>query len=251
MTETPSRVASLSLRVGGVGIAAYAIGPALIQVGLVAPLAGFRIFGLGLLCGVVALILAGIGLLRTRAGSGRSGRGRALAGAAIGALLVGVLLVSNGSGLSVPPINDITTDPADPPTFVAALTLEPNRGRDMSYPGASFRAQQEAAYPGLAPLRLEDPPEVAFQRAARVARELGWEIILEDPSTGRLEAFEQTSVFRFVDDVAIRVRPSGTGAVIDVRSKSRDGRGDIGANAARIERFAARIAGDAPAVASD
>jgi uncharacterized protein (DUF1499 family) len=40
-----------------------------------------------------------------------------------------------------------------------------------------------------------------------------------------------------VDDIRVRVRPSGEGSVVDVRSKSRVGRGDVGANAARIRAF--------------
>jgi uncharacterized protein (DUF1499 family) len=35
----------------------------------------------------------------------------------------------------------------------------------------------------------------------------------------------------------VRVRPEGSGSRVDVRSKSRDGKGDLGANAKRIERF--------------
>jgi len=40
-----------------------------------------------------------------------------------------------------------------------------------------------------------------------------------------------------VDDISVRVRESGGGAVVDIRSKSRDGKGDMGANAARIRAF--------------
>ena len=43
-----------------------------------------------------------------------------------------------------------------------------------------------------------------------------------------------SSIFLFVDDIAVRVRPAGKGAVVDLRSKSRLGRGDLGANAAHI-----------------
>ena len=51
------------------------------------------------------------------------------------------------------------------------------------------------------------------------------------------EALATTRVFRFVDDVAVRVRRGGGGSVIDVRSTSRVGRSDLGANAARIRAF--------------
>jgi uncharacterized protein (DUF1499 family) len=58
-----------------------------------------------------------------------------------------------------------------------------------------------------------------------------------DPAAGTLEANETTRLFHFVDDVVVRVRPSDGGSVVDVRSKSRDGRGDMGVNAKRIRAF--------------
>jgi uncharacterized protein (DUF1499 family) len=51
------------------------------------------------------------------------------------------------------------------------------------------------------------------------------------------EATDITPTFRFVDDFTVRVRPSGSGSEIDVRSKSRDGQGDLGTNARRIRKF--------------
>jgi len=47
---------------------------------------------------------------------------------------------------------------------------------------------------------------------------------------------------RFHDDFAVRVRPDDGGAVVDMRSKSRDGKGDLGANAERIRSFLVDIA---------
>ena len=44
-------------------------------------------------------------------------------------------------------------------------------------------------------------------------------------------------MFHFVDDISVRIRPAAGGSRIDIRSKSRDGQGDIGANAARIRTF--------------
>jgi len=62
-----------------------------------------------------------------------------------------------------------------------------------------------------------------------------------DAAGGRLEAYDVTSIFGFVDDVVVRVRPAEGGSVVDVRSRSRDGKGDVGANAARIRAFRAEI----------
>ena len=72
---------------------------------------------------------------------------------------------------------------------------------------------------------------------------LGWELIGNDPVTGRIEAFERTTLFGFIDDVVIRVAATPEGTRIDVRSKSRIGGGDVGANAARIQRFVAEYNG--------
>lgn len=204
---------------------------------MLAPFVGFRVFLLGVLLGLLALLLGLVGLWRTRSATGREGRGRAGAGAGLGALLVGVVLVANAGASSLPPINDITTDPDDPPTFVAIAELEPNRDRDLGYPGAAFASRQRAAYSDLAPLHLDSSPAEALEQATEVARALGWEIVAVDPPSGRLEAVQVSTVFRFVDDIVVRVRPATQGAIVDVRSKSRDGRGDLGVNAARIRTF--------------
>jgi uncharacterized protein (DUF1499 family) len=75
----------------------------------------------------------------------------------------------------------------------------------------------------------------------RAAESLGWQMTYDNQEAGTLEATETSRIFRFVDDISIRVRPDGTGSVIDVRSKSRVGRGDMGANARRIEAFRQKL----------
>jgi uncharacterized protein (DUF1499 family) len=115
----------------------------------------------------------------------------------------------------------------------------------MAYP-ADFAAQQRAAYPDLAPISLKAPPGEALERARRAAESLGWEVAEVRPpqnedGEGRIEAHEVSGVFRFVDDVVVRVRPAPGGSRVDVRSKSRVGRGDMGANAGRIRAFRAAL----------
>ena len=115
----------------------------------------------------------------------------------------------------------------------------------MSYP-ADFVLQVRSAYPDLAPLRLESAPDAALERAVAAAESLGWQIAARDAGAGAFYARDVTGIFRFVDDVAVRVRPDGDGSKIDVRSKSRDGQGDLGANAARIRALLSTIEGSAP-----
>ena len=151
--ETPSRVATLASHLGVAAVLAVALGPLAIQLGALSPYVGFRLFLLGGLCGLLALVLGMIGLRRTRATSGREGRGRALRGAVIGAVIVALIAGAAGSGGSVPAINDITTNPDDPPVFAHARTAAGQRGRDICYP-SDFAAQQRAGYPDLAPIRV-------------------------------------------------------------------------------------------------
>ena len=110
-------------------------------------------------------------------------------------------------------------------------------GRNMSYP-PEFKDQVREAYPDLEPIRLTTTPGQSYERAIAVAEELGWEIVARSDERFVFDAQDTTALFRFVDDVAVRVVADGSGSKVDVRSKSRDGQGDVGANAARIRRFA-------------
>lgn len=116
---------------------------------------------------------------------------------------------------AVPPINDIATDAQD------------KRQRD--------------AYPDIQPILLAAPKEKAFERAAAAAQAMGWEIVARDAVAGRIEAVDTTLWFGFKDDVTVRVVSVPAGSRVDVRSRSRVGRSDIGTNAKRIRGFRAEL----------
>jgi len=64
-----------------------------------------------------------------------------------------------------------------------------------------------------------------------------WNVVAEDPNGLTIEAVSTSNLFRFQDDVVLRVRPDGSGSKVDMRSKSRDGKGDMGVNTARIRSY--------------
>jgi uncharacterized protein (DUF1499 family) len=138
---------------------------------------------------------------------------------------------------SLPMIHDITTDTADPPQFVDVVPLRANAPNPVDYPGDEVASQQSVAYPDIQPLDLSLAADLAFERALQTARELGWEIVSAEPAAGRIEATATTFWFGFKDDVVIRIAPAGGGSRLDIRSKSRVGRSDVGANAERIRNF--------------
>ncbi len=145
------------------------------------------------------------------------------------------------SARQVPPIHDITTDTVDPPAFVALREVRARYPNPSDYPGEEVARQQREAYPDLDTLRLAEPAERGFERALDAAREMGWEIAAVDPEDGRIEATATTFWYGFRDDVVIRVRADNAESLVDVRSVSRVGRSDAGANAQRIRSYLERL----------
>ena len=198
--------------------------------------------GLGLF--VVAALLAGIGalfsvvsLLRRRGGL------VAAIAAAAGVAAFAVPMASVVTGRAVPPINDITTDPANPPVFV--MITAAMRGADavpLSY-DPSFAAQQTAAYPEVKPLIVASPPEDVYPKMLAAAEAMGWAIVSSDQASGRIEATATVPWWGFKDDIVVVMSPDGSGTRVDVRSKSRVGKSDLGVNAARIQEYLGKIAG--------
>jgi uncharacterized protein (DUF1499 family) len=208
---------------------ALVVGPLIAHFGVVRPLAGFGVFALG---GIVSLLVGLASLVQLV-----RGRGLKVGGAL--AVLTGVIffaIAQRGSGY--PHINDFTTDLADPPTFSFAAGLPANAGRDMSYP-PDFAAIQRECCAELRPAKVTGTPRDVYERVLRVSSETpAWRVTRADAAAGVVEAVATTAVFHFEDDIVIRVRPDADGTTrVDIRSKSRDGKGDIGANTTRIRQF--------------
>src|SRR5215831_13176281 len=156
-TVQTSRVARVAGSLGVAALVLFAAGPLGIQLGVLEPFAGFQMFLLGGLLGLLALASGVLGLFFTRPAAYREGRSRALVGTALGALVTAAILMGARGGRGVPAINDITTNPENPPAFAS----DPwKHGRDMKYP-AGFAELQRAGYPDLAPIVVPLPPAAA------------------------------------------------------------------------------------------
>jgi uncharacterized protein (DUF1499 family) len=89
---------------------------------------------------------------------------------------------------------------------------------------------------------------ISFERVWQAARTVAgtkmrrWRIVEEDDYEGIIRAEATTLVFRFVDDVQIRVFLDPDAQTrVDMYSASRKGVGDLGTNARRIGRFMHRL----------
>lgn len=231
-----SRLSQLAIAIATVSALLFAGMPLISKMGALPSRVSFPLFLLGGLLGLVALLLSLIALYTTRRARGRAGRGLAWGAFVLGVAVLGGIATAAGSGAGLPPINDITTDFADPPQFAALAREGPNAGRDMSYPGEFYSAQIKF-YTDLKPIHADANPSETFERVKRAMEGFGWKIVAADTAAGTIEATDTSRIFRFVDDVVVRIRPDAGGSRVDVRSKSREGKGDLGANAARIRRL--------------
>jgi hypothetical protein len=190
-----------------------------------------------------ALLFAGLAILLAFAGfvviwrQGRSGLGRALLGLLLGLMLLAYPGYLATRAMKLPPISDISTDAANPPRFDALARMRPPERLD--YPGSAAAALQRKAYPDIAPLELDVPIKTAYDAALALVTKRKWAIAdARPPGPGRrealIEATARTPIMGFRDDVVIRMVPLGQGTHIDMRSASRVGTHDFGANASRI-----------------
>lgn len=248
--EPVSKLAAWSGRLGVFALAVAALSVIILRSGLLEIVPALATFA-------AALIFAGLAILLAFAGfiviwrQGLSGLGYALLGLLLGLLLLAYPSYLGYRATKLPAITDITTDPANPPRFDVLARLRP-RGR-TEYPGAATAERQRAAYSDIVPLQLAVPPKAAYDIALALATKRKWLLVDSRPPAGRrdgvIEAVTRTPIMGFRDDVVIRVSPLRDGARVDLRSASRYGTHDFGANAARLRSLLEDIddaAGAAP-----
>ncbi len=93
-------------------------------------------------------------------------------------------------------------------------------------------------YPDIKPHVYRAGADQVFDAALHAVHRMPrWSLVSHQPATGEIRAEASTLVWRFVDDILIRVRVRAGDAVVEVRSSSRVGRGDFGQNARNIRSF--------------
>ena len=225
---------------------------------------------------VVALVLAGIALLdcwlRGAAGGWKAIRAMALAGLVTTPFLLGVIrYVGN------PSVSDVSTDPLDPPDLTAVSTLPAPTPADLAtrrYDAAIERVAgnvrtalnelgwtetgstladdrgtgapiQPADASGAIPvpvMRAPTPEQLALiEQAQQAEREAIAAERREEQAVLVLTATILSPVLHLPSDVVIRLRDDGERTTLDLRSRSREGRHDLGRNAALIRTFLAAL----------
>lgn len=114
--------------------------------------------------------------------------------------------------------NDFTTTYSDPPLFNSVESDLSSIANDES----------------LSPLYLDLESDQALLIVKEIAAKRWFVSATEE---NRVLAVATTRIFRFKDDVVVEVRPEERGSSVHMRSRSRVGKWDMGANSSRIKKF--------------
>lgn len=137
-----------------------------------------------------------------------------------------------------PPIHDITTNIENPPAFEKIIALRSDSPNPHEYLGGETSDMQREFYTDLQPIVLNKSSETVFNRAVSLAESREWTLVSANRENLKIEATEKLPWFGFKDDVVIRLQPQDENrTLVDMRSKSRIGRSDLGLNAYRIQQF--------------
>jgi uncharacterized protein (DUF1499 family) len=234
--EPTSRLAIWARRCAFFSLAAAFLSVLIVRSGILEIVPALATFAGALLFAVIGIVLA-FGAFIVIWKDGINGAGHAFAAIGIGAALIAYPGYLGYRAYKLPMINDITTDPIDPPRFDVLSRLRP-RGTSQ-YAGLYAAELQHKAYPDIEPLSVNVSAKTAYDTAMAVIVRRKWRVVVDRPPQpprrdGQIEAVARTAIMGFRDDVSLRVRPDEDGARIDVRSASRYGRHDFGTNAARI-----------------
>lgn len=234
--EPTSRLATWARRCALFSLVATLLAIVIVRAGLLEIVPALATLAGALVFAALAIVLA-LGAFIVIWKDGIAGGGRAFVAALIGIALLAYPTYLGVRAYRLPMINDVTTDPIDPPRFDVVARLRP-RGT-VEYAGLYAAEQQRAAYPDIEPLTVATTPQIAYEAAIGVINKRKWRVVVDRPPQpgrrdGQIEAVARTAILGFRDDVVLRVRPAREGARIDARSASRYGRHDLGTNASRL-----------------
>ncbi|MGV1015536.1 MAG: DUF1499 domain-containing protein, partial [Methyloceanibacter sp.] len=147
--------------------------------------------------------------------------------------------------VTLPALTEVETTPGEPLNFKVLNTMRPADANPLAPPDGAHAEEQEQAYPDIGPVALERAAPSVFSIVQEAIERLGWTVVLSEPpgetGVGTIEASTSSLIMGFTDDVIVQVKGDDAHAVIDVRSASRYGWHDLGANAQRIRALFAEI----------
>jgi len=192
----------------------------------------------------IAIGIAAFALVRIWFG-GQIGATQAFAAIFIALLGLAVPAFYVGKAALLPRLTDVATSPDKPLALGTLIEQRPADANPVTDPETAAIAAQVKAYPDLGPMVLERSAPEVFNLVQEAVGRLEWKVASSETpgesGVGRIEATDKSLIMGFTDDVVIQVKGDDAHAIIDVRSVSRYGMHDFGANAARIRALFAEV----------
>ena len=196
--------------------------------------AALNLIGVSIAGLLIAIAIAVGAIVRIWFG-GQTGAAQAFAAIFIACLGLAVPGFYLSNAVLLPRLTEVETTPEEPLDFRAlgaSARPTPTPSRNRTRP--QVEAQVEA-YPDIGPMVIERSAPEVFSIVHEAVERLGWTIALNEApgetGIGRIEATDRTLIMGFTDDVIIQVKGDDAHATVDVRSVSRYGMHDLGANA--------------------
>ena len=188
----------------------------------------------------IAVLIAFGSLVRIWFG-GQTGASNDFAAIVVGLIGLALPVFFLSKVVLLPQLNDVQTSPGDPLQFTALAEQRPDDANPLGAADVDKAKLQAESYPDIGPVFLERSATSVFTLVNEAVNRLGWTVVVNETpgesGVGRIEATDVTMIMGFTDDVVVRVKGDDAHALIDIRSASRYGVHDFGANADRIRAF--------------
>jgi hypothetical protein len=193
------------------------------------------------IAGLLIAIAIAVGAIVRIWFGGQTGAAQAFAAILIACLGLAVPGFYLSKAALLPALTEVETTPEEPLEFRALAAQRPADANPLEDPDEAEVEAQIEAYPDIGPMVIERSAPEVFSIVNEAVDRLGWTIALNEApgetGVGRIEATDRTLIMGFTDDVLIQVKGDDAHAIVDVRSVSRYGMTDLGANAKRIRKL--------------
>ena len=200
----------------------------------------FLLFIISALLGFVVLVMSVFKMSKLGQAAPDASPARYLLIAVAATLIPLMLLGSNVyKAQQYPFIHDISTDTSHPPLFSEAAKDRNETDHKVDYEGEALAQAQKLSYVDIKPLVVPQDIQTVLVAVKAQVNDNGWDTlgIQSEQLPFTVEAVASSALFGFKDDVVIRLTQQGQSVIVDMRSMSRQGKSDLGANALRIQAF--------------
>lgn len=191
-----------------------------------------------IVCGIIALLLILVGLVKRIPIVGK-----AILAAFLSISIAAIPFLYILEFRKIPTFGEAATDFEDLPEFEALAKARNAEAEDPPlFSHREAEAAQKKFFPELGPITIDRSPAKAKEQVIKVLREMKFSLASAFGDEHRVEATHTSFWFGFKDDVVVIITGlPGGGSRVDVRSASRVGKLDGGANAKRVAAILAAV----------